>query len=207
MKADAKASGDQPSSFFQKVKSMGQGAQNNGPAGDVSPAEKRKTIIALLLALGILQTLYMNLTAFFPNYAGNYYYWVDEGKVGFVLAMFQVAYLLMAPIVGINLQRVGRKNMILMGYTLCIIATVCFGLCSHLPENCNPLLAPNDKKREGHCLDTEPDPNLSRSKTFFGLSLAVRFIQGVGDSMVATASYSIVSIEFPNEREVYIGYC
>ena len=42
---------------------------------------------------------------------------------------------------------------------------------------------------------------------FFGLSLLVRFLQGVGDSMVATASYSIVSIEFPHSREIYIGYC
>ena len=42
---------------------------------------------------------------------------------------------------------------------------------------------------------------------FFGLSLVVRFVQGVGDSMVATASYSIVSIEFPHSREIYIGYC
>lgn len=25
--------------------------------------------------------------------------------------------------------------------------------------------------------------------------------------MVATAAYSIVSIEFPHQREVYIGYC
>lgn len=42
---------------------------------------------------------------------------------------------------------------------------------------------------------------------FFGLSLVVRFVQGVGDSMVATSSYSIVSIEFPHSREIYIGYC
>lgn len=39
------------------------------------------------------------------------------------------------------------------------------------------------------------------------MSLFVRFIQGVGDSMVATSSYSIVSIEFPHQRDVYIGYC
>jgi MFS family permease len=25
--------------------------------------------------------------------------------------------------------------------------------------------------------------------------------------MVATSAYSIVSIEFPHQREVYIGYC
>ena len=42
---------------------------------------------------------------------------------------------------------------------------------------------------------------------FFGLSLVVRFVQGVGDSMVATSSYSSVSIEFPHSREIYIGYC
>jgi hypothetical protein len=80
----------------------------------------------------------------------------------------------MAPIVGMNLQRIGRKNMILLGYSLCIIATICFGLCSHLPENCNPEIKEDDKK--GHCKNTDPDPNLTNSKTFFGLSLAVRFL-------------------------------
>ena len=66
---------------------MGQGAPQN-VNGEVTPAEKKKTRTALLLALGILQTLYMNLTAFFPTYAGKYYKWVDSGKVGIVLAMF-----------------------------------------------------------------------------------------------------------------------
>jgi MFS family permease len=47
--------------------------------------------------------------------------------------MFQVAYLMCAPFVGQNLQRFGRKNMIIMGYILCIMATVGFGLCSHVP--------------------------------------------------------------------------
>jgi MFS family permease len=45
------------------------------------------------------------------------------------------------------------------------------------------------------------------SNLFFGLSLGIRFIQGVGDSMVATAAYSVVSMEFPHQREIYIGYC
>lgn len=49
--------------------------------------------------------------------------------------MFQVAYLICAPIVGQSLQKVGRKNMILLGYTLCIAATVGFGLCSHVPDD------------------------------------------------------------------------
>jgi MFS family permease len=49
--------------------------------------------------------------------------------------MFQVAYLICAPIVGQSLQKVGRKNMILLGYTLCIAATIGFGLCSHVPDD------------------------------------------------------------------------
>lgn len=80
--------------------------------------------------------------------------------------------------------------MILAGYTLCILATVGFGLCAHVPRD-------DDKK----------NPKPENSHLFFGLSLGIRFLQGVGDSMVATAAYSIVSIEFPNQREVYIGYC
>lgn len=49
-KADGKTG--EPGSFFQKVKVMGQGA--SGKPGDVSPEEKKKTLLALLLALGIL---------------------------------------------------------------------------------------------------------------------------------------------------------
>ena len=103
--------------------------------------------------------------------------------------MFQVAYLLCAPFVGQNLQKVGRKNMILIGYTLCIMATVGFGLAANVPY------------------DTKESPNTANSQTFFYLCLAIRFLQGVGDSMVATSAYSIVTIEFPHQREVYIGYC
>lgn len=100
--------------------------------------------------------------------------------------------------------------MIMMGTTLCILATVSFGLCSHLPKNCNPDHKPKEEDEDyyNNCKDYDPtqDPNLSNSKVFFGLSLFVRFMQGLGDSMVATSAYSIVSIEFPHQREIYIGY-
>jgi MFS family permease len=96
----------------------------------------------------------------------------------------------MAPIVGQNLQRIGRKNMILAGYILCIGATVGFGVCANI--------GPKQEKEE---------QDNSGSKAFFALSIVIRFFQGIGDSMVATSAYSIVSIEFPHNREVYIGYC
>lgn len=64
--------GAESGSFFKKVKTMG----NNAPGQNVDPAEKRKTLTALLLALGILQTLYMNLAAFFPLEVKEHYVWV-----------------------------------------------------------------------------------------------------------------------------------
>ena len=70
--------------------------------------------------------------------------------------MFQVAYLMCAPVVGQNLQRFGRKNVILAGYMLCIMATVGFGLVSHVPKDLGP--------------------NPENSQLFFGLSLAIRFL-------------------------------
>lgn len=54
----------------------------------MSAQEKKKTLIALLLALGILQTLYMNLAAFLPIHCEDNYRWVDDSKVGLILAMF-----------------------------------------------------------------------------------------------------------------------
>lgn len=35
----------------------------------------------------------------------------------------------------------------------------------------------------------------------------LRFSQGLGDSLVSTAGYSIITIEFPTKKQTYIGYC
>jgi MFS family permease len=35
----------------------------------------------------------------------------------------------------------------------------------------------------------------------------LRFIQGAGDSLVSTSAYSIITIEFPQMKQSYIGYC
>ena len=83
LKADKNAPGY---SFYKKANANP--APSGVPGGDVSPEEKKKTLIALLLALGILQTLYMNLAAFLPIYADEEFKWVDESKIGLILAMF-----------------------------------------------------------------------------------------------------------------------
>ena len=42
---------------------------------------------------------------------------------------------------------------------------------------------------------------------FMIAGIVLRFFQGLGDSMVSTAGYSIITIEFPLQKEKYIGYC
>jgi len=39
-----------------------------------------------------------------------------------------------APTVGKTLAKVGRKNMIIIGYIITIAATVSFGICYHIPK-------------------------------------------------------------------------
>jgi MFS family permease len=46
--------------------------------------------------------------------------------------MFQLAYLIAAPIIGSNLPKIGRKNSIMIGYVIVTTATAGFGLLSYV---------------------------------------------------------------------------
>ena len=48
--------------------------------------------------------------------------------------MFQLAYLIFAPIIGANLQKIGRKTAIIAGYGMIVGATVGFGLLVYINE-------------------------------------------------------------------------
>lgn len=48
--------------------------------------------------------------------------------------MFQLAYLIFAPIIGGNLQKIGRKTAIVSGYVLITIATFGFGLLVYVDD-------------------------------------------------------------------------
>ena len=57
-----------------------------------------------------------------------------------------MAYLICAPFVGSLLQKIGRKNMILIGYTICTCATIAFGVCYNIPKYATK--GPLDEKEE-----------------------------------------------------------
>ena len=43
---------------------------------DAKASDKRRLLIAVLFSMSLLQSLYMNLAAFFPNYAEDNYPWI-----------------------------------------------------------------------------------------------------------------------------------
>jgi MFS family permease len=48
--------------------------------------------------------------------------------------MFEVAYIMAAPVIGFSLKRVGRKNYIILGYLIVVLGTIGFAVLA-LVEN------------------------------------------------------------------------
>jgi MFS family permease len=125
----------------------------------------------MLLSIGMTQTLYMNIATLLPIEAGNLFFGdpISSGMIALIIAMFEIAYILSAPIIGLTLKKVGRKNYIVVGYLIIVVGTA----------------------------GTAFLPLFLSKTTFIIVAIFFRFLQGYGDSCVATSVYSVVGIEFP----------
>lgn len=74
----------------------------------------------------------------------------------------------------------GRKNAILVGFVAILLSNTALGMLSYLSAD--------------------------KVKTFFYLSCVARFVQGYGDSLAMATSMSLISTNFPKEKEKYISY-
>ena len=98
---------------------------------------------------------------------------VSSVTVAIIIAMFEIAYIISSPIIGHSLDRIGRKNYIIIGYLIIVVGTI----------------------------GTAFLPYMESKTAFIALAIVFRFLQGYGDSCVATSVYAIVGIEFPDKRE------
>lgn len=87
------------------------------------------------------------------------------------MAIYPMAYLVTSPIIGNQMKFIGRKNTVLIGVIIITLSTLLFGL-------------------GGYCQNVY---------VFFIVSFFARMIQGVAESMMNVAIYSIVPIEFPDD--------
>lgn len=94
------------------------------------------------------------------------------------MAVYPIAYLVTAPLIGAKMKYIGRKNTVLIGVIIITLSTLMFGLGGYS----------------------------TNVYVFYGISIIARLIQGVAESMMNVAIYSIVPIEYPANQELYLGW-
>ena len=84
----------------------------------------------MLLSIGTTQTLYMSIGTFLPLYCKTAHEALLDYRMGLIICMFELAYILSSPVIGASLEKVGRKNYISIGYIIITIGTLGFGVIS-----------------------------------------------------------------------------
>ena len=147
--------------------------------------------LTLLLSVIVSQLMFLNISTFLPFHLAETC--VGEGinkkcmsntinsmPLSIILAMYNVARLLLSTTVGATMNKVGRKNYILIGFAFMILSTVGFGLLDYLPNDAVWI--------------------------FFGCSIFFRFLQGIGGTCLQVAGQTIILSEFANNREKGLSY-
>ena len=116
----------------------------------------------------LMWTLYGNIATFYPPYKNHHHKTITDTMVGTVLAMMEVGILVSSPFISMFLQNVGRKNFIIIGHIVMILSSIGFGLLVYIEKD----------------------------SAFFWISIALRVIQGIGDSCASIAIFSIIGTEY-----------
>lgn len=126
----------------------------------------------------IMWTLYGNIATFYPPYKTLNHPTVTDTMVGIVLASMEAGILLSSPLISLLLQKVGRKNFIIIGHLIMILASIGFGLLVYIENDI----------------------------AFFWISIGLRVCQGLGDACASIAIFSIIGTDYSEDQELYFGY-
>lgn len=85
--------------------------------------------------MGLMFTLYGNIATFYPPYNEKHHPTVTDTMVGIVLSMFEAGILISSPFVSMLLSKVGRKNFVIIGNILMVVASMCFGLLVYVEND------------------------------------------------------------------------
>jgi MFS family permease len=135
-----------------------------------------------MLCQVVCGTQYLNVSSFFPlfvkaNYGEEV---ISTTMVSLCMCSFEFAGVIMSPINSRSLSIIGRKNALTLGFTIMFCSCAGLGMIAKIPT--------------------------SNWKTFYAIACFTRFMQGYGDSLVLTSSFSMVASNFSEERDKYFGY-
>jgi len=120
----------------------------------------------------------MNVSALLPAFVDDNFPNINAFQVGCLMGCFAVGFLVSAPILGLYMERVGRKNILLIGVIAMALATLIFGLASYFKN----------------------------VYAFYIVSLIARLVQGTADATINITAPSIVAMLFPEKQEIYISW-
>eukprot|EP00353_Schmidingerella_taraikaensis_P003005 CAMPEP_0185585064 /NCGR_PEP_ID=MMETSP0434-20130131/36214_1 /TAXON_ID=626734 ORGANISM="Favella taraikaensis, Strain Fe Narragansett Bay" /NCGR_SAMPLE_ID=MMETSP0434 /ASSEMBLY_ACC=CAM_ASM_000379 /LENGTH=92 /DNA_ID=CAMNT_0028205175 /DNA_START=175 /DNA_END=453 /DNA_ORIENTATION=+ len=92
-----------------------------------------------------------------------------------MFAAYQLMTLIVAPIIGENLPKIGRRKAIFIGVIIIPIATSAFAMAALFESDF----------------------------AFYAVSLIARCLQGAADALILVTVPSIIAIEWPEQNEVY----
>lgn len=153
-----------------------------------SPEVKRKTLLSLLVTLGIGNMQVANLAIVLPAFTDKSPDWtLDEygiaskpssNNIAVILAAFSLAQVLFSPFNSLIKNSIGTKNTILLGFFLVTITTIGLGSIAHITNG-----------------------------TYFTYTaIILRFFQGAGDILLQITAYGVICTMFSDNLMKYIGY-
>jgi len=123
----------------------------------------------LLIAVTISQLMYLTLPTFGPIYVGKKHSDITPFLFSIITSMYQVSRLFLSTTIGTTLAKVGKKNYIMIGFSLMITACIGFALLGLIPDS-------------------------SSDMYFFWGGLICNFVQGVGGTCLMISGQAIVLI-------------
>lgn len=83
--------------------------------------DRPKILVACLFSLLTTQTLFLNVENVLPTYIPDHYTKIKPIDIAFILSAFEVSALIFSPFIGKYLNKIGRKNAIIVGDLILVI--------------------------------------------------------------------------------------
>ena len=147
----------------------------------IEEREKLRMVYSIFASMLVCGTLYLNISSFYPIFvADKYGDKINTLMIACALCCFNFAGVVCSPIHAVTISKMGRKNAMLVGFVCILVSNTALGMLSYIPA--------------------------SQWKLFFILSCVARFFQGYGDSLSMATAMSLISTNFPEEKEKFISY-
>ena len=123
------------------------------------------------------QLLYLNIATLLPQFVDDNFKDINSLEVGIMFAAYQIAFIIVAPLIGSKLDSIGRRNTLFIAIGMAALSTFVFGMASLI----------------------------SNAYGFYFVSTIARLVQGAADAAILVTISSIIALEYPEKIEAYMG--